>query len=308
MKHLRQIWAVSGRPATWTVPVLAVLLSINARAATPAADAAQAPLDCVIEPSAMIDLGSATPGVIADIPVDRTDSIKAGQVIAELESDVERATLNLARARAQLNTTVELRRVSAKFGERQQERHRDLVARNLVPKQDYDRLKTEAQIANLQAREASDERSMAFLEYKRAEAALERRVIRSPIDGVVVDRYKSTGEYVEDQPVIRIAKIDTLHVEILAPIELMGRIRQGMSAEVKLLPEHLGTRVATVTRVDAVADAASGTFGVRLELDNANRELPAGLRCLAEFANLPPAAVADQPALNQVAPHELAGP
>jgi RND family efflux transporter MFP subunit len=247
-------------------------------------------LDCVVEPSAIVDLGSATPGVLAAIPVDRTDAVGAGQVVAELESGVEQATLELARARANLTTTIELRNTNADFSARQQTRNRDLVARNLVPKQDYDRLESEAQVARLQAREANDERGLAQLEYKRAAAALARRVIRSPIAGVVIERYKSPGEYVEDQPVIRVAKIDTLHVEILAPMALIGRIQRGMRARVTLQPQQLGTRLATVTRVDHVADAASGTFGVRLELANPDQALPAGLRCVARFENLAEAA------------------
>ncbi|MCP5143381.1 MAG: efflux RND transporter periplasmic adaptor subunit [Gammaproteobacteria bacterium] len=241
-------------------------------------------LDCIVEPSAIVDLGSAAPGVLASIPFDRADLVEAGQVVAELDSDVERATMELARARADLNTTLELRRVNALFGERQQTRHRDLVARNLVPEQDYDRIETEARIAELQAREAQDEKKLAYLDFKRAEAALERRVIRSPISGIVIERFKSEGEYVEDQPVLRVAKIDTLHVEVLAPVEMLGKVHEGMNADIALQPESLGSRTATVTRVDKVADAASGTFGIRLELKNEDHALPGGLRCMATFS------------------------
>jgi multidrug efflux pump subunit AcrA (membrane-fusion protein) len=38
-----------------------------------------------------------------------------------------------------------------------------------------------------------------------------------------------------------------------------------------------------VTVVDRVVDAASGTFGVRLEVPNPNYRLPAGLKCKARF-------------------------
>lgn len=290
-----------------SVMVIAGLISATSWADSTAQQAAAEGLDCVVEPSAIVDLGSATPGVLAAIPVDRTDTVGAGQVVAELESVVERATLDLARARANLTTTVELRNTNAEFGERQKTRNRDLVARNLVPRQDYDRLVTEAEVARLQAREAGDERTLAHLEYKRAAAALSRRLIRSPIAGVVIERYKSPGEYVEDQPVIRVAKIDTLHVEILAPMVLIGRIQVGMQARVALQPEQLGTRMATVTRVDRVADAASGTFGVRLELANGDQALPAGLRCVARFQNLAEAApIAAHPA--NATDAALAGP
>jgi membrane fusion protein (multidrug efflux system) len=38
-----------------------------------------------------------------------------------------------------------------------------------------------------------------------------------------------------------------------------------------------------VTVVDKVVDAASGTFGVRLELPNPDLKLPAGLKCTVRF-------------------------
>jgi hypothetical protein len=39
-----------------------------------------------------------------------------------------------------------------------------------------------------------------------------------------------------------------------------------------------------VTVVDRVVDAASGTFGVRLELPNPDYKLPGGLKCDIRFA------------------------
>jgi hypothetical protein len=59
-----------------------------------------------------------------------------------------------------------------------------------------------------------------------------------------------------------------------------------------------GTYAATVTAVDHVLDAASGTFGVRLALPNPELLLPAGIRCkivFREFATgaLPTSALSD---------------
>ncbi len=240
-------------------------------------------LDCIVEPSVVVELGAATPGVLARITADRADVVQAGQLVAELESEVERAAMTLAQARAGLTTSVELRNTSVRFGERQEDRRRELMDKHLLPKEDFDRLQTEAEIARLQAREAEDERYLAQLEYRRAKAALERRQIRSPVAGVIVERYRSAGEYVEDQPVMKIANIDTLHVEVLAPMDLLGSVRTGMLATIHLQPAALGTRTATVKRVDSVADAASGTFGIQLALDNHDRKLPGGLRCTAEI-------------------------
>ncbi len=60
--------------------------------------------------------------------------------------------------------------------------------------------------------------------------------------------------------------------------------------EATVLPEEPvgGEHRAEVTVVDRVVDAASGTFGVRLELPNPDYAIPAGLKCRVEFP-LPPA-------------------
>jgi multidrug efflux pump subunit AcrA (membrane-fusion protein) len=62
-----------------------------------------------------------------------------------------------------------------------------------------------------------------------------------------------------------------------------GQAEPGNTAEV--LPESPvgGVHPAKVTVVDRVVDAASGTFGVRLEVPNPNYRLPAGLKCKARF-------------------------
>ena len=42
----------------------------------------------------------------------------------------------------------------------------------------------------------------------------------------------------------------------------------------------------SIKTIDKVLDAGSGTFGVRLELPNADRHLPAGLRCKDSFVGV----------------------
>ena len=47
-----------------------------------------------------------------------------------------------------------------------------------------------------------------------------------------------------------------------------------------------GRSPATITVVDSVFDSASGTFGVRLDLPNRDKTVPAGVRCKVEFPSL----------------------
>ena len=132
-------------------------------------------------------------------------------------------------------------------------------------------------------KKAREKSTLAKLELKKAQAILDRCSIKSPISGVVVERYVSPGEYVNNQPLLRVAQIDPLRVEVIVPARMFGRIFPGMTATiVPELPEY-GEQTATVTIVDKVIDSASSTFGVRLELPNAEQQMPSGLRCLVRF-------------------------
>ncbi len=254
-------------------------------------DNATAPLDCVINPSVVADLGSGVPGILSSVQVDRSDFVKAGDVVAELESSVESAALELARARAALTAEVDLRRVNAAFGQRQNKRTKDLFSRKAISTNDMDQRETESRLAQIQLRQARDNKDLAQLEMMRAQEILMRRTITSPIDGVVMDRFKVIGEYVEDQPVVRVAQIDPLHVEVIVPVEQLGTISNGMYAEVWSDNVEGESWHATVSRVDQVADVASGTFGVRLTMPNPDQKIPAGLRCRMQLVEKPVAPV-----------------
>jgi multidrug efflux pump subunit AcrA (membrane-fusion protein) len=103
----------------------------------------------------------------------------------------------------------------------------------------------------------------------------------------------SPGEFVDQKPILRLAAIDPLRVDVLVPAVAFGQVEVGMKGSV--LPELLQKRehIATVKTVDRVIDAATNTFRVRLELPNPGGALPAGLRCKVDLGlKLPGAAPA----------------
>jgi RND family efflux transporter MFP subunit len=225
-------------------------------------------LECLIEPKVTVSVSTPVEGVIEKVLVERGDPVKRGQLLVELESAVERAG-------------VERARVSLEFAERESKRNEELNRTNVISVQDLD--------------EAQSTEELARVELQRARAALAQRRIRSPVDGVVVRRHHSPGEYADTRPILEIAQVDPLHVEVFAPVSSLGSIRPGMTARVT--PEGPLDRSyeATVTVVDPVVDAASATFGVRLELPNPDHALSAGLGCRVLFPTDPAPAVAPAP-------------
>jgi RND family efflux transporter MFP subunit len=239
--------------------------------------------DCIIEPSESVDLGSPVTGIIETIHVERSDFVETGQPIAALESGVEKAAVELARARASLQGTIKAREASVALGESRQERVNRLFEKNTLSLDLREQAQTEAEIARRELLEARESQRLASLELQQAFALLERRTIRSPISGVVVERFMAPGEVVVDEKtILTIAQIDPLRVEVILPSALFGSVRPGMRAAVE--PEFgEQVHVASVRLVDRLIDAASGTFGVRLDLPNPDHSIPGGLHCQVHF-------------------------
>ena len=109
------------------------------------------------------------------------------------------------------------------------------------------------------------------------------RSIVSPIDGVVIEREKDPGEYVETEPLLTVVSLNPLNVEVVVPAERFGTYRKGMTGTVKTVGAVTGTYKAKVILIDQVIDAASGTIRLRLALNNPKNAIPAGLRCYVSF-------------------------
>ena len=100
---------------------------------------------------------------------------------------------------------------------------------------------------------------------------------------MVVERLLSPGESVEGRPILKLAQVDPLRVEVILGVQMLDVVTIGMRAQVTPEAPRDQPLVATVTVVDDVVDSASGTFGVRLELPNPGYALPGGLACMINF-------------------------
>jgi RND family efflux transporter MFP subunit len=258
--------------------------------------------DCIVEPSKTIDVRAASEGLIEKIWVDRGDMVKAGQVLVTLDAGVERAAAESARYRSTMQGKIRTGESRVEFSTAKYNRREKLASQSFISLHDRDEALTEKRLAESELIEARDDRRLSEIEYRRLSEQLRLRTIKSPVDGVVVDRLLHAGELADNRdlrkPILKLAEIATLHVEVLMPIDAFGRIAVGQKVEV--LPEApVGGRYsATVKVIDRVHDAASGTFGVRLEMANPGLKLPAGIKCKASFPGIggrvgvPPAAAA----------------
>jgi len=240
-------------------------------------------LDCVIEPHMIVDLSSQVDGIVEEIIVERGDLVEREQVLVELDSGVEKAAVDYARERANATSQLRAGEVGVAFAQRRQGRVDSLYQEQAISFDQKDEVETEANLSQLQLDQAEEANRLARLELRRTQETLKRHSIRSPIDGVVVQRYLSPGESVKDTPIMRLAQIDPLRVEVIVPVTSFGAIQVGQSAIIRPESPKDGDYLGEVTIVDRVADAASGTFRVGLSLPNPNYNLPSGLKCRVQF-------------------------
>lgn len=240
----------------------------------------------MIEARQSLELRSPVEGVIESVAVQRGSQVNKGQLLASLYSGPERAALELARSRASMEGELKAAEARAELARKKWERAEELQKKNFVSANARDEAEAEHRLALEQLRAARENRRLAELEVKRAEEIVNQREIRSPVTGIVVDVRLRPGELTssnQKDPIIRLAEIDPLNVELVLPVSAFGKIRRGQRAVV--MPEApVGGRYAAVVEVvDQTFDAPSGTFGVRLTLPNPNRRIPAGLKCRARF-------------------------
>ncbi len=271
------------RTLTTCLAALSLTASVGPAIAAPA-------LGCLIEPDRVADVGSPVVAVIDSVEVERGQTVRKGQVLVILRANVERAAFDAARSRADANADLQAAAASAKFNRERLVRAEDLFGQNFISQQALDQARTESQLADQKLTQAREQQTVSAHERGMAAAQLSQRVIRSPMDGVVAERFMSAGERVDDKPLLRIARIDPLRVQLVVPTALYGQVQPDDA--VSVVPDLPGGRALTarVTMVDKVIDPASNTFRVQLALPNPDLSLPAGLRCKAEFGPGPAAA------------------
>lgn len=237
------------------------------------------PTDCLIEPSAVVRVNSGVEGVVQAVFVDRGDTVTRGQVVAQLRADVDRAGAAAAQARAG-NVFAE-RAAASRAAYLESVRKRSEQIAQFLARDAVEEAQANARAAGDERRAAAQNQRVAALEYAQSQRVLAEKTVRSPVSGIVTERVMSAGEYrgPDATHIVTVAQVDPLHVEVFAPIAKLDAIKLGDT--VTIIPEAPvgGEYKAVVKVVDRVFDAASGTFGMRLELPNPGNTLPAGLRC-----------------------------
>ncbi|MDH6267864.1 RND family efflux transporter MFP subunit [Rhizobium sp. SG_E_25_P2] len=187
-------------------------------------------------------------GQIAEVMVNAGDRVKQGQVVARLDDEVEKIALDRAK-------------VELKSAETTLTRNRDL--------------KKIVSGADLQVAEAGVE--TARLAVAGAELNLERRLIRSPIDGVAGIVNITQGDYVTSATqIVTVDDRSRLLVDFWAPERFAGLIEEGQEVSAQPIARPGKSYTGKIAAIDNRIDPASRTIHLRAEIANDGDELRAG--------------------------------
>lgn len=190
-------------------------------------------------------------GIVEQVLVEEGDAVKAGQVLMVLDS--ERSALEVRRLQAELNKLEGEHKRLVKLGAQ------SLVSRDQIEAASFD----------LAARRAA---------LDLAQLTVAKASIRAPFAGVITSRMVKLGHNLKSmQPVVAIADLESLRLELNLPEREAAAVHEGMAAEVVI--DALGGSAfkARVDRVRPVVDRASGTVVALLAIDAGNVQLRPGL-------------------------------
>lgn len=246
--------------------------------------------ECLIQPAQIVEIRSSVVGLLDQVFVRRGSPIKKGDLLATVEASVERSAVLTAQYRAQAQGGLQTAQNKLRAATEKARRFRELSGEEFVSAQAADDAEAERKLAESELQTALESVELAKLEHRQSVDQLNRRTLRSPVNGVVVDQYLYPGALVDaadgKKPIMKVAQTNVLLVEANVPFRFFTKVKAGTSVTVIPEPPFSKEIKAKVTTVDQMVDSAAGTFGVVAELDNAKQGIPAGIRCKLRLPDL----------------------
>jgi HlyD family secretion protein len=186
-----------------------------------------------VEAVTTVEVGSQVTGTIQSLGADFNSIVKKGQVLARLDPAVMQSTVEQARANLdRASADVDRLRVALADADRKLGRTRDLAERQLIPATDLEDAVVEKQSSEAQVRSAEAATSQARASLRQAQVNLEKTVIASPIDGIVIARSVDVGQTVAasvSAPTLFVIAADMTEMQVNASVDEsdVGRIQAG---------------------------------------------------------------------------------
>ncbi len=232
-----------------------------------------------------MDVGTQVSGVVQELYADFNSIVRKGQVIARLDpsiiqTQIEQQKANVIRAEAE----VERLKVGLKDAEQKFERAKQMMARELIPRTEYESAELAVKNNDAQIRSAEASLTQARANLNQANVNLGYTVITSPIDGIVISRNVDPGQTVASSmnaPTLFVIAADLSKMQVLANIDEadVGRMRPGqhVSFRVDAYPTEQFAGVVDQVRLQPTVVQNVVVYSTVIEVPNPQLKLKPGM-------------------------------
>ena len=238
-----------------------------------------------LNPVMQVDVGSQVSGIIEKIYVDFNSLVEKGQVLAVLDQSAFLTKLNQSKANfASAEASLEKAQTTLDNLKKKNDRYAELFTKELVSYEDMESIETQYfnAKADLKSTEAKLSQAQSLLEASQVD--LTYTVIKSPVDGVVIDRKVNVGQTVAasmQAPVLFLIAQDLNQMQVECSIDEadIGLVAEGQDVRfsVDAYPEKSFIGKVSQVRYSPEITQNVVTYTTIVEVDNPNLKLLPGM-------------------------------
>jgi len=248
-----------------------------------------------LEPTNEITIGSELSGTVNEVLVDTNDLVKKGQTLAKLDTsklerqtDSSRATALAAQARvAQAQATL----VESEAGLKRLQKLKEASGGKLPSQADMDTAIASAERAKADLASAEADVRQAQANVGTNESDLEKSIVRSPIDGIVLTRNIEPGQTVAatmtaPELFVVAEKLENMKLQVAVAEADISRLKQGQEASFTVDAWPSRNFEASVKKVEFGSTVTDNvvTYTTELAVSNDDLSLRPGMTATAEIA------------------------
>jgi RND family efflux transporter MFP subunit len=240
-------------------------------------------IESFTEPYRTVHVASAEVGLLNSLAVKVGDAVVAGQLLAALDDDLQRAQLAIAQQQVDSRGRLKAAEAERAMNQRRYEKLAQLATRGQASMEETERAKATLEIAEGKLLSEQEEQRLLQLQLERARLAVLKRSLFAPVSGVVSEVHHQPGEFVSPAApqVVTIVELDPLAATFLVNRTQLARLRG--EPQFRLQCESGQQAAAVIDSIAPLTDAESGTTAVRMRITNPAGQLRGGERCHLEL-------------------------
>lgn len=227
----------------------------------------------VTAPSADVSASFTLPALVEELKVKEGQFVTKGQVLAIQNKSIEEQQLVRLRKEASASAMIDKARTEIEFLSKDVKQLEEALKKGATSKKELNDTQLKLRTAELNLKEALFNKDVAALKVKELESKIDQYILKSPVDGVIENISIEPGEAPKGgEEHIRIVRVKPMWVEVPVPRKTAIGLKMSDSAKV-IFPENDVQEKAKIIFISPVADTASDTVRVKLELANTKERL-----------------------------------